>query len=225
MSLINEALKRAQAEQDETVRDLLAAPPVPVTFEDLDDYDVPVEEPPAGETAEKRRRPRLPLVITLLIFCLAGTGLMLAYNTAKDLSDTPRRAAASPGADETSLQGPATAQDHARIDTPPLIQPVEPAQPRDLSPTPDAAQPEPPVTAAVELTPVDPAPVEARSGVEIRLRDFTLSGIMRGAEGDVAIINNRFVAEGEEIDGATLIRIRRHSVELDLDGQKIVVQM
>ena len=79
----------------------------------------------------------------------------------------------------------------------------------------------------VVLRPVEtePAADPQEGGVVVRGRDYRLSGIMKGADGDVAIINGKFAGVGETVDGARVVNIRRHSVELDLDGQKIVVQM
>ena len=54
---------------------------------------------------------------------------------------------------------------------------------------------------------------------------FKLSAVLRGSRGVTAIINGRFVQVGSTIQGAKVISIDRHSVELELDGETITVQM
>lgn len=50
-----------------------------------------------------------------------------------------------------------------------------------------------------------------------------LSGILRGTQGPVAIINDRPLVVGKSVDGATLVRIADYSVEMELDGQHFLV--
>ncbi len=54
---------------------------------------------------------------------------------------------------------------------------------------------------------------------------FKLSAVLRGSGGVTAIVNGRFVQVGSTIQGAKVISIDRHSVQLELDGETITIQM
>jgi len=71
-------------------------------------------------------------------------------------------------------------------------------------------------------TPPRPAPPPAPKPRE---SDFKLSGIMRGPDGTVAIINGRYVRVGQTVSGAKVVNIGRHSVELQAGGQRLIIQM
>jgi len=52
-----------------------------------------------------------------------------------------------------------------------------------------------------------------------------LSGIFVGPRGNSAVINNRRVYVGEQIDGAQLVTIEPHAVELELQGDRIKIEL
>jgi hypothetical protein len=54
---------------------------------------------------------------------------------------------------------------------------------------------------------------------------FKLSAIFRGPAGVTAIVNGRFVQVGSKIEGAKVMKIGRHTVELELDGETLTIQM
>ena len=52
-----------------------------------------------------------------------------------------------------------------------------------------------------------------------------LSGIFIGPGGNSAVINNRRVYVGEQIDGAQLVTIEPHAVELEQQGDRIIIEL
>ena len=56
-------------------------------------------------------------------------------------------------------------------------------------------------------------------------RNFTLTGIMEGPDGAVAIINGYPVRLGEAVGEAKLVKIGLHSVVLELSGCRVTVRM
>ncbi|MDY7009633.1 MAG: hypothetical protein SVV80_02635 [Planctomycetota bacterium] len=50
-----------------------------------------------------------------------------------------------------------------------------------------------------------------------------LGGIMRGSDGNFAIINKRFVRVGQTVNNAKIIRIGDHSVEIELKGKRYLI--
>ena len=52
---------------------------------------------------------------------------------------------------------------------------------------------------------------------------FRVTAIMVGPEGPTAIINGRFVQVGERLSGARVVGIRRTSVDLEANGQRVSV--
>lgn len=68
----------------------------------------------------------------------------------------------------------------------------------------------------------------ATQGVEHRLLQpgmFRLSAIFCGPRGKRAVINERHLEEGDKIEGARLVSIASHAVELELQGKKITVKL
>ncbi len=55
--------------------------------------------------------------------------------------------------------------------------------------------------------------------------DFALSGIMADSKRPKAIINDVIVGEGDEIEGAKVIRINKKTVELSLGEKKIILKL
>jgi len=83
---------------------------------------------------------------------------------------------------------------------------------------PDAATP----AGSAPDAPVKASPVQAH---ETAARNFKLSGIMSSPTGTIAIINGCHMRVGETIDGAKITGIRTHSVQLEIDGQTVTLRM
>ena len=49
---------------------------------------------------------------------------------------------------------------------------------------------------------------------------FVVTGIVQGTKGNSAIVSSKVLFEGEEIFGATVVKINNDSVEFEMDGQK-----
>ncbi|HQP91374.1 MAG TPA: type II secretion system protein N [Candidatus Omnitrophota bacterium] len=86
----------------------------------------------------------------------------------------------------------------------------------------------PPVT-VVEVTPVPTASKADQKSEQDVVEDkpipsFSLSGILFGQEGSIALINGRIVHEGAEVEGAKVTRILSDRVELEFQGQKITLR-
>ena len=56
-------------------------------------------------------------------------------------------------------------------------------------------------------------------------KKLRLSAIMRGPEGNAALINGDLLREGQTILGAKILSIGRHQVELESDGQRFTIRM
>jgi len=54
---------------------------------------------------------------------------------------------------------------------------------------------------------------------------FRLSAIFCGPRGKRAVINDRHLEEGDEIDGARLVTIDTHAVELEMQGTTIKIEL
>ncbi|MDF1528044.1 MAG: hypothetical protein P1R74_02850 [Sedimenticola sp.] len=67
--------------------------------------------------------------------------------------------------------------------------------------------------------------LDAAMNTVIEENTFRLSGIFIGPGGNSAMINDRRVYIGEQIDGAQLITIDPRAVELDLQGDKIKIEL
>ncbi len=54
---------------------------------------------------------------------------------------------------------------------------------------------------------------------------FRISGIMGGANGNIAIINGRPVSRGQTVNGARVLSVGRREVEMEKDGRRFTVRM
>lgn len=54
---------------------------------------------------------------------------------------------------------------------------------------------------------------------------FKLSAVIRGPDGSTAIIDGRFVKVGATVNGAKVVNIGRYAVELEFNGETFTVQM
>lgn len=244
MSLIDEALKRAQAAQNDPARGGLPAhAPLPL---------------PDRSRAQSRQAVRTLFLVLLPAVLLAGVVAVLARRSDEAAQDRERAAAAAPTAPPTvhlpeteaperdpagSLAAPAPidadltwqAPSRAHRDPTPRdvfeepvaaprpptrdpvsIVPVEAAAPMVASASPMIVQSEQPRRPAARGKPVVRETVLA-SGARI-----VLDGIVFSEESPAAVINGRVVSAGSFVDGVEVVRIRQDRVELK-DGATIIV--
>jgi len=64
------------------------------------------------------------------------------------------------------------------------------------------------------------AAARARDTAKSVASEYKLGGIMKADGKATAIINGLFLREGQTVDGATIIRIEQHTVELEVDGKR-----
>ncbi len=80
----------------------------------------------------------------------------------------------------------------------------------------------------MEVIPMPPASpavkVEEVVIEEKPIPSLALGGILFGAEGSIALINGRIVREGGDVEGARLVKISEDRVELEFQGQKIILR-
>jgi len=242
MSLINEALKRAEKEKR---RNQTGAPAQPVS-----DETTPPRPPvrPAGRSPGGGRG-GLRAALILATFVIAGVGLMTYLSLPTEdkppasvqAEPTPSAGAgkadpaghtthAEPGrrAITPSRQRPqalfpyrnlllktlAEMQRQSRAMRPPRHQP-QPGQPQPPSPPPEMG-PGPTIPPPVTTRPaVEPAPTAG----------LRLGGILQSGNEAHALINNHLVKVGDEIDGARVVAIGKYHVVLEKDGKRITLRM
>lgn len=69
------------------------------------------------------------------------------------------------------------------------------------------------------------AKADAAAAAKALVSQYKLGGIMKADGGTTAIVNGLFLREGQTVDGATIIRIEQHTVELEVDGKRVVLRM
>jgi competence protein ComGC len=72
---------------------------------------------------------------------------------------------------------------------------------------------------------VAPKPAEWQVPIENKTSGFRFSGIMQGPEGIGAMINGHLVKVGDTINDAKVVKIDSHSVTLELEGNKLILDM
>ena len=247
MSLINEALKRA--EQAKTGRLApQAAPPLKLV----------------RPSRVARRRLSLPIILggVGIVAVLAAGRLAMSRGglrssgpkqaaaasvdiamsaiSSKAASAEPSSAHETPADDapqpgeasvvEVSPSGPTQAKlTEAPAKTVASLRQGPPSTPPDVT-APAGSAPDAPVKrATAENGVADNAPAEPKAPVvqahETVASNFKLSGIMSSPTGTIAIINGCHMRVGETIDGAKITGIRTHSVQLEIDGQTVTLRM
>ncbi len=239
MSLVNEALKRAEEEK------LRRTSP----------STEPADIPPAWEDRNTHRMPRGPKILIALAASLAVTAGWFAVSqmivgqtpqqAAATTSETPVRPASPshPGRSEAEISPEAQLVlaktiDELKYYTPPArpatVKVEATSQPaiktlaggKDLNKkttTPPAEQ-----ATEQKATSAAPAKPEVRKVVvrQIDRSSFKLSGIIQGnSGGGTAVVNNTFVSVGDTLNGAKVVRIRQNSVEFEIDGQRFTIGM
>jgi hypothetical protein len=94
------------------------------------------------------------------------------------------------------------------------------ARPGEPDRTGSAAPDNPPPAPPPRPSPPPPKPALTH---KTSVPGIQVSGIMRGPDGNMAIINNRFVRCGATVGQAKIITINQMSVEIELDGQRILL--
>ena len=244
MSLINEALKRAETDKlrnSPYFNNLTVLPPV-----DAADDEFPPPPRPAFHEPRRRGLPVVSAIAGAMIFAgLIGGGyvyLRLRGQTAPQTvvaakpptpAALPKGAAAAPTPREVSPPAElAFARTLASVQyyEPPArpALPVEPAAPAaPANPPAPAAGPVQPVAAR----PVPPAPAmvarpprQPSSPAAVKRR-FRVTAIVGGPTGYAALINGELLREGQTIEGAEVLHIGPHHAELELDGQRFTVRL
>lgn len=82
------------------------------------------------------------------------------------------------------------------------------------------AQPQAAETPAV-VPPAEPVPAPEPEVQKPQPPDLVLNGVFVSEQESYALINNRIVRKGEQIEGATVVRIGMDEVELDFEGSPI----
>jgi len=99
--------------------------------------------------------------------------------------------------------------------------PAEPKAPSPTTPVEPADPPAPPASDADTDT-ARPVPKPATPHAASKLR---LTAIMRGPDGNVAIINGGLYRKGQTVKGATIVRIGQYEVELIADGKRFTIRI
>ncbi len=203
MSLINEALKRAEHDKRQAHLPAMDYPPLE----------------PAGPSAGQQYVWMRSVVIGLAVCALAVAGWIWlagkAGTPAKAVASAPQASPAPRSAVERTLDKTARATNYYR---PTPAEAVTVPAPVDNA---LAAQEGPQSSAdpAAIIGKADPSPTNAQ------LVTFKLSAIMHGPDGSMAIINGQFVHVGEQVDGAKVVRINRHAAVLEINGQPRTVTL
>jgi len=232
MSLINEALKRSEAER--RARGMIGEDPSSkqsVSVKPVEDGNKPARHwAPAGLLAG--------LVIISCGGVYLGTKSIVApYAMAQ--SNLTSDSATAVDSSEDRRQSTLASENHmtrevaqANLIVAETLQNVGYHDPADeaIKAEAFAAEKEPEVRddpASVEASfAPDPTP-QPTAAVQYRpcSDDYRLSAIVRGPDGATAIINGVFVQVGGKVGNATLVKLGRHTAELVVHGQKLTVQM
>jgi hypothetical protein len=213
MSLVHEALQKAEREKLRKTGAAPAVPPGPVP------KTAPVEplvveamhvNPPAPHLAPARpvpvARPVPPpksqyALLSVLFACVAVVAIVAIVYLVSRATSTLRESKEVVTASTTTR---ASADGGSRsVATAPAVPASQPAALTEQGPPRTAVTPAPVAIAATE-----PA-------------GFKLTGIMKDPvnEGFIAVLNGRTVYEGYSVDGATVKKIERDRVTLDIPGQ------
>ena len=214
MSLVHEALRKAEREKQRKTGGVPSAPPSPHQAATPQPAHPPVSHapaptmPPAAPVPRHMdARPAAPaleksleanhFLLPALIGCVAIVAIIAIVFLVSNASSVLRQSKES-----APVATPAAVP-------PPVATSAVPAEPQPAAPPrSDSATPPnvpPPATPAIDES------------------KYKLSGIMKDPDGkNVAVLNSRVVYEGYFIDGATVEKIGPDRVTLDVNGQKVV---
>jgi len=273
MSLINEALKRAE-------KDKLRSSPFFNNFTVLPPGEDDSPPPPGAAAEPPRDRPSRSALSVLsavtLVAAAAGAGYLwlrtdgqAGPQPAAASSEPGDLASAAPAGTSPAAPTPAAAPTTRPAPIAPEASAVKPGpsdrtetqrpdgrSPSSAGPAPtsrptaapaegptavaagatDGSPPPPPIQpteiAEARVAETRPAPAPKPSLVSPRLpagpfnvRLLKLSVIMRGPEGNVALINGLPMEEGQTVQGARIVRIGQHHVELEHQGKTFLLGM
>ena len=212
MSLVHEALRKAEREKQRKTGAAPSAPPSPHQAATPQPVHPPVAHAPvltmpaAPVPRHMDARPTAPvlekppetnhLLLPALIGCVAIVAIIAIVFLVSNASSVLRQSKES-----APVAAAAAAPPPVATSVPTEPQPTAP--PRSDSATPPNV-----------LSPAASAIDESK---------YKLSGIMKDPDGkNVAVLNSRVVYEGYFIDGATVEKIGPDRVTLDVNGQKVV---
>ena len=227
MSLIHEALKRAEADK---LRRAGA--------------NVPVLPPPLPPRAVRRKGPAMAAFLTILLVAAAVVG---GVSLLRKFAGAPRTSVAAvaekPGPVQSLAVDPAKSKIDASLAAAAnATKLVQAAQARTVEALAAEARTGVDPITAPETEPAQAVVVDNRGGEVSRIVNqpvdaapkpddkesvpgLTLSGIMSGPGGDAALINGQMVQVGETVGGAKLIRVLYQAVELQVGDRQVVLRM
>jgi hypothetical protein len=215
MSLINDALKRAELDK----RQPPSAPP----GERVADYQFVATAPARKARPARGYSVRNPLILAAVV--ALGLGGILGY--AHWAGQRPAQLAQAGGAPETQPDLKVTVAPsplpNARSPSPAVAPSATPLTP--ANPTTPPVKPAPAAPVAARLPTPTPPPTVATSAPAEGAAEFTLGGIVQSADSANAIVNDHLVTIGDEVNGAKVVSIKKYSVILEKDGKQITLRM
>ncbi len=210
MSLINEALKRAEAQK---LQNSQGQP---------DPEKVPLLPPGPSEPKLSKSSPLVAAAVAALV--VAGVALGLGVFK-QSRPGQPSSAAAAPTESlrpaQAAIEGETAAQppSPARAESA-EVYPAEATMPisRDVRAIDAKTAPQPAAEETETEEGLKEDPIKAMEGL-------ALQGIMHGPHGDAALINGQLVRVGQSVAGAKLTRITGYSVELEKDNHHVELRM
>ncbi|KPK81026.1 MAG: hypothetical protein AMJ81_10985 [Phycisphaerae bacterium SM23_33] len=228
MSLINEALKRAETQRQR--RGVPSSEPAVEPPADTPDM-MPVTDVPAPS---RERRSGLRAALFVAVLLLASVTVVTYFALPPEEKVPPQARASHPGAPwagtEQSEVEPTqfvlrpvregTAAESSIERTlfavasyqPPPTPTTQVAAVIPLPAAPPTNPTPPPTTQEVQAKPLDP-------------NDFKLGGILRSGDEAHAIINDHLVSVSDEVDGARVVEIQKYHVVLERDGQRLRLRL
>lgn len=123
-----------------------------------------------------------------------------------------RHAKPPEGSKPRDVQWPASAR----------MKPVKPKAPPTTAPAETHEPPAAPDADTDTAPTAKPAPEPAAPHEASKLR---VTAIMRGPDGNMALINGSLYREGQTVKGATIVRIGQYEVELVADGRRFTIRI
>jgi len=213
MSLINEALKRAEAEK-------------------YRDCGGPPYRPPAVPHAHHVRLPRR-WARGLALCCGLVAVTALGMWTMMDKGFWPLTLKAE-AADPAPVQAPPELKLQVRQKIDPVLAktmeetkyysptpkpvPARPARVRPAGAAPSA------IATTARPAPTPPPAKREEPKPQPKLPDLKLSGVLVSPGGGTAIINGRFLAVGNTIEGARIVKITKYVVTLEMNGRRFTLR-
>ena len=234
MSLINDALKRAQEDKS-----LAGGSPAPST----------PPSPPQRSGSGSRKKLLAALVLLVAgggagawYFFFSGAGAQVPKSAvagvarpaaAAKTANAAKNAATLPAADLTAELREIIGKSVTAVNcyTPPDVGPVSPREllgafDPDSEEDSDTATPSPtpsPSSATQPVASPQARPGPARPAVPFDASKYKVSGVLSDGAGGAAVINGRIVRVGDTIDGARLIRISGKNAIVEVGGKEHVL--